>query len=673
VPPGPLILSYHAVSASWPSRLAIEPHVLREQLGHLSRLGYVGLTVSEAERRRRDGTLPERALVVTFDDGYESTLRAEDILGEFGFPGTVFVVTSFAESGKQLLWPGIEMWATTEHADELRPADWGSLERLAAAGWEVGSHTVTHRLLTSLADDALEAELAQSREAIASRLGACTSLAYPYGVSDDRVEEAAARAGYEVACTLSFSHDRDAPHRRPRVELTTRDRGLRLQLQLDVIRAVRRTKAAPLVRKLRFGRHWLPLNAGDGLEAQEFNSNGSQLATANASVRLPRPDPLVTVLMCVRNGERYVMRAINSALTQTFDDFELVVVNDASTDGTGEVLSRITDPRLRVIRSDEQLGAAHARNLGMSEARGKYIAILDADDVSLPRRLEAQLEFMSRRPETVIVGSPTVVIDPHGVPRGFRSMPGTPLAVRWTAMMKSPFAHSSVVFRTEALQKFDLEYDQAFEPSEDYDLCARILVAGDGENVEYPLVFYRVHPDQLSITRRERQLRLHDMIVRRTVDAELPEFGADEAQLSKLWQLFSGISVDPAERHPLGHLYLDLFEAFRDKYAGDPDLDDLTRVVVQMVLYRCFVPPTAEWGGPLLRRLAGFDSLAMARFPVDTSALALRRTLWCRSPRIRRAAALAAFTDGVPLRDDFLQSLSTESDPLAAEQRPARP
>lgn len=658
----PLILSYHAVSGTWPSRLAIAPHVLREQLGRLAQLGFEGFTISELERRREDGSLPKRALAVTFDDGYASSLRAEDILAEVGFPGTVFVVTSYTESQENLLWPGLELWNGTEHDHELQPASWSALERLAGTGWEVGSHTVTHRLLTRLPQDALDRELRLSRETIAGRLGACTSLAYPYGVSDRRVEEAAAGAGYDVACTLAFSHRHDEKFGRPRFELTTRDDGVRLMLQLSVARPIRRSGAAPLVRRLRFGPHWLPSNAGEGLETP--TTDGPAAAAPSNDRRPAQHAPLATVLMCVRNGERYVQRAVNSVLTQTMENFELVIVDDASTDGTYDLLQRINDPRVLVTRLPEQAGAAHARNLGLSTARGTYVAILDADDVSLPSRLEQQIAFLAERPRTAIVGSPAVVIDANGIPRGVRSMPGGPLSIRWTAILKSPFPHSSVVFRADVLKRFDLVYDRALEPSEDYDLCARVLAVGDGENMDDPLVFYRVHPDQLSNTKRARQLRLHDGIVRRNIRVELPEFHADDVQLSKLWRLFSGIRADPVDRIALGHLYLDLFDAFRVKYRGYPDLDAVKRSVVQAVVFRCFIPPQVGAWRDLTRRLLALDPLAPVLFPPVASALALRRALWCWSPRIRRNAALATFADARPPGP----ALAAEADPQQLER-----
>lgn len=255
----PLVLAYHAVSSSWPSSLAVPEARLRSQLLYLKDRGYVGLTVSEAERGRNAGTLPARAVVVTFDDGYASTLRAASILDDFGYPGTVFVVTDFVESGEILAWPGITDWQRPETMDELRPLSWDDARSLIEQGWEVGSHTATHPLLTRLDDRRLHDELVRSRVAIEDCLGSCTSLAYPYGQADERVAGAACAAGYEVACMLTLAHIADEPLRRPRIGLGPRDHGIRLAAQLSSLgQTARRSALARLARALHFRRSWLP-------------------------------------------------------------------------------------------------------------------------------------------------------------------------------------------------------------------------------------------------------------------------------------------------------------------------------------------------------------------------------------------------------------------------------
>jgi peptidoglycan/xylan/chitin deacetylase (PgdA/CDA1 family) len=259
-PAGPLVLGYHAVSSRWRSQLAVPEAVLRAQLTTLARRGYTGLTLTDAEGRRSEGTLPSRSLVVTFDDGYASTMRAAPILAELGFPGTLFVVTRFVESGEHLCWPGIDHWLASEARDELRPLGWPAIETLAESGWEIGSHTVSHPLLTEVDDIRLTQELHESGAAIAARLGSCDSLSYPYGVADERVVIEAGRCGYGLACSLTFTHLVDEPLCRPRIGLSGADRGLRLAVQVSALgRRSRRGTGARLARALHHRRTWLPL------------------------------------------------------------------------------------------------------------------------------------------------------------------------------------------------------------------------------------------------------------------------------------------------------------------------------------------------------------------------------------------------------------------------------
>jgi peptidoglycan/xylan/chitin deacetylase (PgdA/CDA1 family) len=259
----PLMLAYHAVSATWGSPLAISEQALDHQAAHLCRRGYEGLTFAEAERRRIDGSLPPRTVVFSFDDGYRSTLRAAETLARHGYPGTVFAVTSFADSGEPLRWEGIEHELAGGGA-ELDPLSWDELAGLVARGWEVGSHTVTHPLLTGLSDADLERELVESRRTVSERLGECRTIAYPYGQADARVAAAAAAAGYTAACTLTGAHLADEPHLRPRVNMTGADTGRRLALKVSPAGVgLRRSSAARTVRRLRRRRDWLPAPAAE--------------------------------------------------------------------------------------------------------------------------------------------------------------------------------------------------------------------------------------------------------------------------------------------------------------------------------------------------------------------------------------------------------------------------
>ena len=251
----PLILAYHAVDSAWASPLAVTAGSLELQAAYLAAHGFVGLTLAEAERGRQRGSLPARSVVFTFDDGYRSTALAAPILARFGFPGTVFAVTGYVDSQRPFAWYGVGH----EDPARLSPMAWDGLAALKDQGWEVGSHTVTHALLTNVDDHALADELTGSRERIVERLGSCESIAYPYGQADRRVALAAERAGYRAAVMLTGVVVADEALRRPRVGLGSRDRGLRLRLQLSApVLAARRTLPARLVRRLRGARAWMP-------------------------------------------------------------------------------------------------------------------------------------------------------------------------------------------------------------------------------------------------------------------------------------------------------------------------------------------------------------------------------------------------------------------------------
>jgi peptidoglycan/xylan/chitin deacetylase (PgdA/CDA1 family) len=246
-----LVLAYHGVSDDWPSQLAVTRDEMRRQLGHLVAAGYRGATLSDALAAGPG----EKVLAVTFDDGYRSVLElAHPILSGLGLPGTVFVPTDHVGADAPMSWPGIEEWVGGPHEDELRPLSWAQLAWLADAGWEVGSHTRSHPRLTRLDDERLRDELAGSRAVCEERMGRpCPTLAYPYGDHDDRVEAAAAAAGYACACALP---DRARPPDRMRLDrvgLYREEPQLRFRVKVSPI--IRRARATgvlePLVRAVR--------------------------------------------------------------------------------------------------------------------------------------------------------------------------------------------------------------------------------------------------------------------------------------------------------------------------------------------------------------------------------------------------------------------------------------
>ena len=162
----------------------------------------------------------------------------------------------------------------------------------------------------------------------------------------------------------------------------------------------------------------------------------------------------VSIVMPAYNAAPFLRQAVDSILSQTFTDFEFIVVDDGSTDSTLAILDGYSDPRIRVIKSEHNLGLPGALNLGLSAARGEYIARMDADDVSLPERLMKQVSWLDENPETSVLGTFSIRIDPQGRYHEFIPVPtGDKEISRRLLSDANPIIHGSVMMRSVVVQK----------------------------------------------------------------------------------------------------------------------------------------------------------------------------------------------------------------------------
>jgi peptidoglycan/xylan/chitin deacetylase (PgdA/CDA1 family) len=238
-----IVLCYHALSHTWDADLSTTPERFAGQVELLLKRGYRGVRFTEAV------SSPPRArvLAITFDDAYRSVIElAGPILERLDVPGTVFVPTDYIDVDGAMQWPGIDHWLDGPFEWELTPMSWSELQSLAAAGWEIGSHSGSHPYFTQLDDAALADELTRSKEACEIHIaGTCTSLAYPYGDVDPRVVAATAKAGYATAAALPRRLDSRDPLEWPRVGVYRVDDNLRFAL-----------KVSPTLRRLRSSSAW---------------------------------------------------------------------------------------------------------------------------------------------------------------------------------------------------------------------------------------------------------------------------------------------------------------------------------------------------------------------------------------------------------------------------------
>jgi len=337
--------------------------------------------------------------------------------------------------------------------------------------------------------------------------------------------------------------------------------------------------------------------------------------------------PLVSVLLAVRDGSAYVRSAIASVLGQTMSDFELLVVDDASADETPAILASIEDARLRVLRNDERLGLAGSLNRALDEARGRYVARLDADDVALPWRLERQVHRL-RATRTAVVGSAVLELDEAGNVGQLHVMPVSSVDIRWVALFSSPFFHPTVVVDGELLARHGLRYDVDFDESEDYELWSRVLSFADGSNSSEALVLYRVHPEQASQRRRGIQRSFQLRVARRAIASICPDLSHGDAELA--WRVGAHEDIAGSEVKHAADAYrhlLDCFEARFGRAARERAATDLLR---------------------LSRRIDGSESLRIAasalkldpRLPVQVARRRGLRTV--RASRDRHGAELLA-------------------------------
>jgi Glycosyl transferase family 2 len=209
--------------------------------------------------------------------------------------------------------------------------------------------------------------------------------------------------------------------------------------------------------------------------------------------------------MAVRNGDAYLAEAIESVRSQVFSDLELIVVDDGSTDSTPEILdaARLEDDRIRVL-AQAPSGVSQARNRGCEAARGRYLAILDADDVALPERLALQVTHLDSRPDVAAVGGAGFLVAEDGREIGAARYPTDPTETEaLLASGRTPMMHSAATIRTDAFRATS-GYRTPMEPAEDYDLWLRLAEDGLLANLSDPVVRYRIHPGQASLRGLEK-------------------------------------------------------------------------------------------------------------------------------------------------------------------------
>ena len=207
-------------------------------------------------------------------------------------------------------------------------------------------------------------------------------------------------------------------------------------------------------------------------------------------------NPMVSVIMPIYNTAPYLREAMDSILSQTFTNFELIVLDDCSQDNSEIILSEYSDPRIVRYKGENNLGLANVLNIGIGMAQGKYIARMDSDDISLPDRLQVQVDYMELHPEIDLCSCGMQLF---GAKQEVWIRESDPEKVKITAAFFSPVLHASSIWRKEVFESHRLRFRQEMVPSEDYDLWTRALLEGLClVNIPQVLYHYRIRNGQIS-------------------------------------------------------------------------------------------------------------------------------------------------------------------------------
>lgn len=212
----------------------------------------------------------------------------------------------------------------------------------------------------------------------------------------------------------------------------------------------------------------------------------------------------VTVLMSVYNSQEYLRQAIGSILNQTYKDFEFLIINDGSTDQSLKIIKSYKDKRIRII-SRENKGLVYSLNEGIKLAKGHYIARQDSDDISLPHRLEKEVQFLDKNTSIGMVGSNYTIIDTKGKKLATTNVFTRPMDLKIAQITCNQFGHGSIMMRKDVAIQCG-GYDKSVGHVEDYHLWTRISRVSDIANIEEPLYLYRTNP--VGITQQNHALQI---------------------------------------------------------------------------------------------------------------------------------------------------------------------
>lgn len=322
--------------------------------------------------------------------------------------------------------------------------------------------------------------------------------------------------------------------------------------------------------------------------------------------------PLVSVVMPVYNGEQYLREAIDSILTQTYRNFELIIIDDGSTDRSAAIIEeyRQIDDRVLVQKHSKNQGVVSSLNRGIRLARGDYLARMDADDISFPDRLYEQCRFLDAHNDIGIVGTSAIIINERNKKIGFYPVYNDDFGIRWTLLFYPPFIHPTVMIRRKILLENDLFYSNSYEYIEDYELWTRLLLFTKGANLEKPLFYYRINPESVTSKNKNHQIQNQIPISRNTICTLVPNSKLTKHEIINLCTeliIHRSYKNKGKNRGIIAMTYLDLWDSFLFQFQGKKMTPEVKQSVLSTAARLALFPPLQNGWLKAIRKLKNLD------------------------------------------------------------------
>lgn len=304
-------------------------------------------------------------------------------------------------------------------------------------------------------------------------------------------------------------------------------------------------------------------------------------------------EPLVSIIMPVYNAEKYLAEAIRSILNQTYRFFEFIIIDDGSTDDSLKILNQFAehDSRFQIIKLESNKGVVHVLNLGLDRAKGKYIARMDADDVSLPNRMAMQVKYLEANPEVGILGARINYMDHMGKLMYVPPSNQTDLENRWTLFFGNPFSHPVVMIRKSVIDQHNLRYSSRATHVEDYELWGRLLQISRGANLPEILLYYRIHDGSVGNKHGQAQNRLAAKISVNIILNHLPTVSASLNELEVCTRIIWGIErLERWNRSVYIKVILKIWQAFSCNHSHVSGFSELKKMIVLRVARLILIP-----------------------------------------------------------------------------------